>query len=210
MKKLIFIMGVLIVSLFSCKKEVKEERLYTASELSQQKVNLENEIVSKMAEAERLKIEVIKNDYLINISKLQAENTQLKATSSEQFKRIKELKHKFTNSNSLEDCKALVETHEQALYDKQTEVDNLEREAQYWCELNDTTEYQLEQAWKLIYHKDSTIQRLNLNLDSTQYQNQEIKSENKVLKEQKEKNKGKPLKMGVVGTVIGLILGLLI
>jgi len=206
---LVILMFTLGINFHSCNNQKPPPKMYTESELNQQKTNLANELAKQYFERSMALSDSLKNLHLIDIEVLNREKIALRATSSKLNKEIKELKKKFDNSNSLEDCIALSQAQTQRISKYEDELTNLEKEAQHWCELYETTESQLLEAKAYIVNSDSTNGQLNKNISNLQKQVQKLVDDNLIQQKEIDKLKKKNRRTPIITAILGFIGGAL-
>ena len=203
----------LVIKLFSfksCKGEETEPVVYTQSQVDMQKELLKNELNTQNFLKSQMIKDSIKKEYLSQIDELNKEKDRLKASSSKLNKELKELKSNFSKSNSLEDCILLSNSQQKQLHNYETQITNLEQEAQYWCEAYETSEFQLLEARNFLITKDSTIMNLSKNLIGVQQEVQILHKQKEEIQEGLNKQKRRTKNTGIITGIIGFIAGIFI
>lgn len=154
---LINIIIFLSIATYGCKPDEPSKPAYTQEEVSKKLLKQQDSLESLYTQKQISAIQIIKDRLYKDINKTQTENLRIKQLSSKQELIIKELSIKLGKDSTMANCVALLNAKDKQLYNKDTEITNLEIEAQYWCELQDSTESQSQLKTNLIIHKDSVI-----------------------------------------------------
>ena len=142
--------------------ESQSENIRIQNLLTMQKDSIESEYALKRIAL----LDSTENQLLEAVTPLKEENGALKRRISEKDKTIVDLKEKFKQNPTLENCTQLVEKQEIKIEEQKTLITGLEKEAQEWCELYENENTKGIDKDSIIARKDRTIATQNSQLST--------------------------------------------